>query len=185
MLYTWRYNEVLKIFAEAAKICWEIASKALNNITYKAIHFVKEGNILKLSRKNKHNSSLLDGYTDWHIATDLEHHFLFPTEIVLMTQRPDIVIWFIKLKVFIIELMVIFEENFDWAHQRKLEKYEDLQEQCVRNGWITNVFPIKVGCWGFITNSTCTIPIIYIYIYIYIYLFLLWKLNVSWIWFYC
>ncbi len=46
--------------------------------------------------------------------------------------------------------MVPFEENFDWAHQRKLEKYEDLQEQCVRNGWITNVFPIKVGCRGFL-----------------------------------
>ena len=24
------------------------------------------------------------------------------------------------------ELTVPFEENFDWAHQRKLEKYEDL-----------------------------------------------------------
>ena len=36
----------------------------------------------------------------------------------------------------------------------KLEKYEDLREQCVRNGWITNVFPIKVGCRGFIVNST-------------------------------
>ena len=29
-----------------------------------------------------------------------------------------------------------FEENFDSAHQRKLEKYEDLPEQCVRNGLI-------------------------------------------------
>ena len=50
--------------------------------------------------------------------------------------------------------MVSFEENFDWAHQCKLEKYEDLREQCVRNGWITNVFPIEVGYQGFITNST-------------------------------
>ena len=45
--------------------------------------------------------------------------------------------------------MVPFEENFDWAHQRKLEKYEDLREQCVRNACITNVFPIEVGCRGF------------------------------------
>ena len=57
-------------------------------------------------------------------------------------------------KVFGIELTVPFEENFDCAHQPKLEKYEDLQEQCVRNGWITNVFPIEVGCRGFIANST-------------------------------
>ena len=31
-------------------------------------------------------------------------------------------------KVFVIELTVPYEENFDWAHQRKLEKYEDLRE---------------------------------------------------------
>ena len=53
--------------------------------------------------------------------------------------------------------MVPFEENFDWAHQHKFEKYEDLREQCVRNGWITNVFPIKVSCTGFIANSTSVI----------------------------
>ena len=50
--------------------------------------------------------------------------------------------------------MVLYEENFGWAHQHKLEKYEDLQEQCVRNGWITSVLPIEVGCSSFIANST-------------------------------
>ena len=93
----WRHNKVFEIFPEAAKICCEIASKALNNITNRVIHFVKEGNILKLSDRNKNET-------------------------------------------------FFFMKNFDWAHQRKLEKYEDLQEQCVRNGWITNIFPIEVGC---------------------------------------
>ena len=36
----------------------------------------------------------------------------------------------------------------------KLEKYEDLREQCVWNGWITDVFPIEVEYRGFIANST-------------------------------
>ena len=54
---------------------------------------------------------------------------------------------------FVIELTVPFEENFDWAHQRKLEKNEDLREQCIRNGWIRNVFPIEVRCRGFIAKS--------------------------------
>ena len=95
----WSHNKVLEIFAEAAKICCEMANKTLNNITKRAIHFI------------------------------------FPTEIALMTQHPDIVIWSVRLKkVFIIELIVAFEENFDWVHQHKLEKYEDLQEQCIRNG---------------------------------------------------
>ena len=40
----------------------------------------------------------------------------------LMTKRPGIVIWSMKAKkVFVIELTVPFEENFDRAHQRKLE----------------------------------------------------------------
>ena len=134
-------NEVLEIFAEALKICCETANKGLNNITNRVNHFIKEGNISKLSSKNMHGSSLFDSCTNWHIATDLEHHFVFPTEIKLMTQGLDIVIWSVKI---------------DWAHQHKLEKYEDLQEQCVRNGWKTNVFPIEVGCRSFLINSTST-----------------------------
>ena len=89
--------------------------------------------------------SLLEGCTDWHVATDLEHNFIFPTEIALTTKRPDIVIWSVKAKnVMAIELTVLFQEDFNWAHQCKLEKCEDLREQCVRNSWIKNVFPIEV-----------------------------------------
>ena len=97
--------------------------------------------------------SLLEGCTDWHVATDLKHNFIFPTEITLTTKRPDIVIWSVKAKeIFVIELTVPYEENFDWAHQRKLENYEDLLEQYVRNDWITNVFPIEVECRGINAN---------------------------------
>ena len=69
-----------------------------------------------------------------------------------MTKRSDIFIWFVKAKkkVLIVELTAAFEENFDWAPQRKLEKYEDLREKYVRNGLITNVFPIEVGFRGFL-----------------------------------
>ena len=73
--YTWRHNEVLQIFPVASKICFETANKTVNNITNRVIHCVKEGNISKLSRKNKHSSSLLDGCTDWHVATDLRSAF--------------------------------------------------------------------------------------------------------------
>ena len=48
----WRHNGVLETFAEAAKICCETANKALNDMN-RAIHFVKEGNISKLSCKKK------------------------------------------------------------------------------------------------------------------------------------
>ena len=91
----WRHNEILKIFAETA-------NTAPNNITNRTIYFVKQGNILRLSCINMHRSSLLDGCMDWHTTTDLEHLFEFPNEIVLMTQRPDIVIWSVKLKRFLL-----------------------------------------------------------------------------------
>ena len=44
-----------------------------------------------------------------------------------MTQHPYIVIWSVKLKQkkIIIELTIPFQENFDWAPQRKSEKYEN------------------------------------------------------------
>ena len=40
---------------------------------------------------------MLDGCMDWHVTTDLEY-FVFPTEIALTTQRPDIVLWSVKFK---------------------------------------------------------------------------------------
>ena len=87
----WRYNEVLEIFAEASKIRCETANKALNNIINGSIHFIKEVNSLKLSHKNMYRSLFFDGCTNCHVATDLEHHFVFPTEIALMTQHPDVI----------------------------------------------------------------------------------------------
>ena len=153
--YTWRHNEVLEIFSEVSKTSCETANKALNIINNRAIQFVKEGNISKIARENMRKPSLLEGFSGWHVATNLKHNFIFPTEIALTTKRRDIVIWSVKAKiVFVIALTVPYEENFNWSHQRKLEKYEDLREQCVRNGWIMNVFPIEVGRRVFIDNST-------------------------------
>ena len=121
--YTWRHNEVLEIFAEASKIYCETANKTLDIINNRAIQFVKEGNISKLACKNMRKPSLLEGFTNLHVATELKHNFIFPTEIALTTKRLDIDICSVKAKkVFVIELTVSFEENFDWAHQRKLEK---------------------------------------------------------------
>ena len=139
--YTWRHNEVLEIFSEVSKTCYETANRPLNIINNRAIQFVKEGNVLKIACENMRKPSLLEGCTDWHVATDLKYNFLFPTEIALTTKRLDIAIWSDKAKkVFVIELTIPYEENFDWAHQRKLEKLEDLREQCVRNGWMQRFY---------------------------------------------
>ena len=56
--------------------------------------------------------SVLEGCMDWHVATNLKHNIICPTETALMTKHSDIVIWSVKTKkVFVIELTVPFEEN--------------------------------------------------------------------------
>ena len=52
--------------------------------------------------------------------------------------------------------MIPFEANINWVHQQKLEKYKDLREQCIKNGWSTDIFPLEIGCRGFILNTTST-----------------------------
>ena len=81
-----------------SKTCCETANKALNIINDRAIQFVKEGNISKIARENMRKPSLLEGCSDWHVATDLKHNFEFPTEIALTRNCPDIVIWSVKAK---------------------------------------------------------------------------------------
>ena len=119
------------------------------------IQFVKEGNVPKtLQRNNRHKPTLLDRRTDWRVIADVDRQLAFPTEITSTRQRPDLVIWSVNSKkVIIAELMIPFETNIDWAHQRKLEKYEDLREQCTKNDWSTDIFPLEIGCRGFILNA--------------------------------
>ena len=49
-----------------------------------------------------------------------------------------------------------FETKIDREDQRKLEKYEDVHEQCIKNSWSIDIFPFLIGCWGFISNVTST-----------------------------
>ena len=88
------------MFSKVSKTCCETANKALNIINNRAIQFVKEGNISKIARKNMRKQSLFEGCTDWHVATDLKHNLIFPTEKALTTKRPNIVIWSVKAKRF-------------------------------------------------------------------------------------
>ena len=78
------------------------------------INFVKESNISGVTFPNK----LLGGWTDWGIIVDLERHFSFSTEIILINQCQNLVIRSVNLKrVYIIRLTIPLEENIDWAHQ--------------------------------------------------------------------
>ena len=154
--YTWRNNEIFGIIGEIAKMCCETANEIPCIKTN--IQFVKERNVSKTwHRNNRHKPTMLDGCTDWRVIDDVDRQLAFPTEITSTRQRPDLLIWsVVSKKVFISELTIPFETNIDWAHQRKLEKYEDLREQCTKNDWSTDIFPLEIGCRGLISNTTST-----------------------------
>ena len=129
----------------------------VNKISCISIQFVKEGNVSKTPHRNRHKPTLLDGCTDWRIIADVDWQLVFPTEITSTRQRPNLVIWSVNSKkVIIAELTIIFEVNIGWVHQRKLDKHKDLCEQCIKNGRSIDVFPLEIGCRGFISNSTST-----------------------------
>ena len=121
-----------------------------------SIQFMKEGNVSKSPHRNRYKPTLFDGCTDWRVIADVDWQLTFPMEITSTCQHPDLVICSVNSKkVIIAELTIPFEVNINWAHQHKLEKYED-QEQRVKNGWSTDIFPLEIGLQGFILNSTST-----------------------------
>ena len=58
------------------------------------------------------------------------------------------------LSVILAELTVPWEANIEWAHEMKATKYHDLKNQIEDNGWKCRVYPVEVGCRGFVGQST-------------------------------
>ena len=56
--------------------------------------------------------------------------------------------------VILAELTVPWEANIEWAHERKASKYHDLKNQIEDNDWKCHVYPVEVGCHGFVGQST-------------------------------
>ena len=70
----------------------------------------------------------------------------YPPQIGCTDDQPDIVVWDDTLKqVYLIELSVCFETNFEAARKRKVLKYVDLAEQ---HNYKCDVFTVEVGSRG-------------------------------------
>ena len=67
----------------------------------------------------------------------------------------SIVMWSDTLRsVILAKLTVSWEANIEWAHERKATKYHDLKNQIEDDGWKCHVYPVEVGCRGFVGQST-------------------------------
>ncbi len=92
------------------------------------------------------------------LEVDLDKKLVFPPEIVATTLRPDMVLWSPKTKLaYVVKLTVPWEDGVEEAYERKNHKYSDLAAEASQNGWKTSIFPVEVGCRGFVATSTTSL----------------------------
>ena len=150
--YTWRHNEVLKVFTNVAREQAEAGKYAPKPQEQEPgrIEFVPQGG--KVPEKKASEAQEYHGRGRWEVAAELEdctRFFPIPT-----TKKPDLVIWCAEEKVVhLVELTVPHEDNINAAHERKEKRYEALVEECEEAGWEATHFPVEVGCRGFIGTS--------------------------------
>lgn len=155
--YTWRHNQVLKCLAAAVETKRATVNSLPQTATNSTItaSFVREG-----QKKPNHPPSTLKlrelaKARDWKLLVDIGHQLIFPPEIASTTLRPDMVLWSPLMKsVYIIELTVPWENAVEEAYERKKLRYTELAMDAQQRGWSTKIYPVEVGCRGFVASST-------------------------------
>ena len=118
----------------------------------KIIKFIKAGEKPPTTQSSRR--CLLSSAPDWQLIVDLGRRLKFPEHISTTSLRPDMVLFSTKTKQVILwELTVPWEENMELAYERKMEKYQDLVDDCKRRGWKASCYPIEVGVRGFAGKS--------------------------------
>ena len=85
---------------------------------------------------------------------DCPQNYLFPQTIAATDLRPDLIIYNeAKKKVIIAELTVCCEASYEAAHQRKLQRYQDLEKEARCNEYTTDLLTLEVGSRSFNTAS--------------------------------
>ena len=73
---------------------------------------------------------------DWILLDDLRRRLVFPAHIAQTSKRPDIVLYSSSTRALVmVELTCPCEENFDFQHRKKLDRYDKLKNDCEMNGW--------------------------------------------------
>ncbi|KAJ8364766.1 hypothetical protein SKAU_G00135970 [Synaphobranchus kaupii] len=93
-----------------------------------------------------------------HLVRLQDHAFpgaLLSSSLATTSLHPDIVVWSTKAKaVLLIELTVPWEKGIEAAFEGKKTKYSELAAECREAGWKTTIYPVEIGCRGFVGMST-------------------------------
>ena len=150
--YTRRHDTVLNCIVSAIECTVQAHNEKPVKLRNNTIKFLRQGENSKGKKPAK--TSVLGEGDDWTVMSDLNTQLVVPTEIAITSLRPDVVLISKKTKsVIMCELTCPREENAEWAHERKLLKYEDLKNEALDNGWKARVYAVEVGCRGFASRS--------------------------------
>ena len=150
--YTYRHNKVLRALAEMVEN-ERLKNNAIKGSQNFSINFVKEGQKGTLGRRRK-DKSYFGTSKDWIMRVDLDKQLKIPEQIARTRKRPDMILYSYEIKhIVMIELTVPHEDRIGLAHELKESKYGDLRQECERNGWRCEVWPVEIGVRGFAGRS--------------------------------
>ncbi|MGH0145910.1 UNVERIFIED_CONTAM: hypothetical protein FKN15_045958 [Acipenser sinensis] len=157
--FTWRHDQVLQ--------CLALALEDKRNMTNKlppvpSKHYTQKTTFLRPGEqpprkgvKTNPRPGQLEAARDWKMLADVGQRLIFPPEIATTNLRPDIVLWSGSARlVHLIELTVPWEDAVDEAYERKKLRYAQLATEAEQRGWRVRVYPVEVGCRGFVAHST-------------------------------
>ncbi|MGH0168675.1 UNVERIFIED_CONTAM: hypothetical protein FKN15_054981 [Acipenser sinensis] len=105
--------------------------------------------------KTKTHPGQLEAARDWKMLADVGQQLIFPPEIATTNLRPDIVLWSgLANPVHLVELTVPWEDAVDEVYEMKKLWYAQLATEAEQRGWRVQVYPLEVGCRGFVAHST-------------------------------
>ena len=152
--YTWRHDRVLAIIMKVVQ--QGLSETGSMRRMQRQVQFVREGDSVCARKKQSHTvgSKWKESAEGWQVQMDTGGCGTVPEVIVRTDLRPDIVAWSEARKVVaFVELTVPWETRIALAHERKLEKYSELQAECQSRGWVCWSYAVEVGCRGFIGRS--------------------------------
>jgi hypothetical protein len=159
--YNWRHDSILYTMLPALEKHIGLQNKT--KISSHVVSHIKKSFVLASTKptadttsKQSYRQHLLSNANDWKLLVDLHHlPIIFPTEIYVTDERPDVVIWSATTKtVLLLELTSPSEEAMESANIRKSARYTPLSVLIKLEGWKCSVFPFEVGARGFVGRST-------------------------------
>ena len=107
-----------------------------------------------MPRKRTPPVAILHHASDWILSVDLNKSYCFSAHIAFTQLRPDITIFSNSLrKVILIELTRPCEENMEFCHGAKINKYSALKTIIESKGSCVELVVVEFGARGYCFKS--------------------------------